>query len=73
MNLAMAVVMNQPQIREVFCAPTFLGNPMMDMEILAIFQVLMAHRTAALLLVDELSATTHCHLGFRSSLLPVVL
>ena len=47
MNLAMAGVMNQPQIREVFCTPTFLGNPMMDVEILAIFQMLVADRASA--------------------------
>ena len=58
--------------RGLLC-PTFLGNPMMNMELLAIFQVLMAHRADALLLLDELSATKHRHLGFRSSLLPVVL
>ena len=72
-NLAMAGVMHQPQIREVVFAPTFLGNPMMDMEILTIFQVLMAHRADALLFVDELSATQHRHLGFRSSLSPSTL
>jgi hypothetical protein len=72
-KLAVAGVMNQPQIREGVCAPVFLGNPMMHVKFLAIFQVLMAHRTDALLLVDELSATKHRHLEFRSSLSPVVL
>jgi len=72
-NLAMTVVMNQPQIREVIFAPAFLGNHMMDMEFLAIFQVLVADRADALLPVDELSATKRGHLRFGSSLLPVIL
>ena len=73
MNLAMAVMMNQPQIREVVCAPALLGNHMMDVEFLAIFQVLVADRADALLPLDELPATKRRHLGLRSSLLPVVL
>ena len=73
MNLAMAVVMNQPQIREVIFAPALLGNPMMDMEVLAIFQVLVADRANALLPLDELAATKYGHLGFGSSLFPVIL
>ena len=69
----MAVVMNQPQIREVVFAPAFLGNHMMDVEFLAIFQVLVADRADALLPLDELSATKRRHLRLGSSLLPVVL
>ena len=73
MNLAMAVMVNQPQIREVIFAPAFLGHHMMNVEFLAIFQVLVADRTDALLPLDELSATKRGHLRFDSSLLPVVL
>ena len=73
MNLAMAGVMNQPQIREGICAPAFLRNHMMDMEFLAIFQVLVAARADALLPLDKLSATKRGHLRFGSSLLPVIL
>jgi hypothetical protein len=36
-KLAVAVMVNQPQIREVIFAPAFLGNHMMDVEVLAIF------------------------------------
>ena len=65
--------MNQPQIREVICAPAFFGNHMMDMEFLTIFQVLVAARADALLPLDELSATKRGPLRFGSSLLPVLL
>ena len=73
MNLAMAVVMNQPQIREVIVAPALFGNHMMNVEVLAIFQVLVADRTNALLPLDELSVTKRGHLRLGSSLLPVIL
>ncbi len=69
----MAVVMNQPQIREVIFAPTCLGNHVMNVKFLAIFQVLMADRANALLLLDKLSATKRCHLRLRSSPLSVIL
>jgi hypothetical protein len=72
-NLAVAVVMNEPQIRKVFFAPALLGNHMMDVEVLAIFQVLVANRADTFLPLDKLSATKRCHLRFRSSVLPVVL
>jgi hypothetical protein len=52
-NLAMAGVMNQPHIREVICAPAVLGHHMVDVESLAIFQVLVTDRTEALLPLDE--------------------
>ena len=73
MNLAMAGVMNQPQIREGICAPAFLRNHMMDMEFLAIFQVLMANRADTLLPLDKLSVMKRRHLRLRSSLLPIIL
>ena len=73
MNLAMAVVMHQPQIREVIFAPAFLGNHMMHVEFLAIFQVLVTDRTEALLPLDEWPATEFGHLRLGSSLLPVIL
>ena len=73
MNLAVAGVMNEPQICEVLFAPACLGNPMMNMEFLAIFQVLVADWAHALLSLDELATTKRRHLRFRSSLLPVVL
>ena len=43
----MAVVMNEPQINEVVRAPVLLGNHMMDMRFLAIFQMLEADRANA--------------------------
>ena len=73
MKLAVAVMMDQPQIREIVFAPAFLRFHMMNVEGLAIFQVLVADRADTLLPVDELSATVCRHLRFGSSLLPVVL
>ncbi len=72
MNLAMAVVVNQPQSREVVLAPAFLGNHMMNVEFLAIFQVLVTDRTETLLSLDELPAVKDGHLGLGSSLLPIM-
>ena len=46
---------------------------MMHVEVLAIFQVLVADRADALLPVDELPTTKRAHLNLGSSLLPVVL
>ena len=73
MNLAVAVVMNEPQIGGVIFAPAFLGNHMMNVKFLTIFQVLVTDRTETLLSLDELPATKRRHLRLRSSLLPVVL
>jgi hypothetical protein len=58
-NKKIKVMMNQPQIREVIFALAPLGNHMMNVmnvEVLAIFQVLVADRTDALLPLDEWSA-----------------
>jgi hypothetical protein len=72
-NLAMAGVMNQPHIREVIGAPAFLGHHMMDVESLAIFQVLVTNGTEAVLPLDKWPPTKFGHLRLRSSLSPVVL
>ena len=69
----MAVVMNQSQIRKVLFAPALLGNYMMNVKFLAIFQVLVADWADALLPLDKLPATKRGHLRLSSSLLPVVL
>jgi hypothetical protein len=71
--LAVAVVMNQPQIGEVVFAPAFLGNPMMNVKFLTIFQVLVTDWTETVLSLDELPATKRGHLRLSSSLLPVIL
>ena len=73
MKLAVAVMMDQPQIREIVFAPAFLRFHMMNVEGLAIFQVLVADWADALLPLDELPATQRGPLRLRSSLLPVVL
>jgi hypothetical protein len=72
-KLAVAVMVHKPQIHEVFFTPAFLGNRMMNVQFLAIFQVLVADWANALLPLDELSATVSRHLRFGSSLLPVIL
>jgi hypothetical protein len=72
-NLAMAGVMHQPPIRAVLFAPAFLGNHLMHVQLLAIFQVLVTDWAAAVLPVDKLPATKRRPLRLRSSLLPVVL
>ena len=69
----MADLMHELQIREVIFAPVFLRHHMMNVECLAIFQVLVADRANALLPPDELTATMRCHLRLGSSLLPIVL
>ena len=73
MNLAMAGVMHQPQIREVVFAPALLRNHMMDVEVLAIFEVLVTDRTDTLLPSGKLPATKDRHLRLGSPLSPVVL
>jgi hypothetical protein len=65
--------MNQPHFREVIRAPAFLGHHMMDVESLAIFQVLVTDRTEAMLPLDEWPPTKFSHLRLGSSLSPVVL
>jgi hypothetical protein len=69
----MAGMMHEPQIREVVFAPAFLGHHMMDVEILTIFQVLVADGADTVLPVDELLATQRHHLRPGSSLVPVIL
>lgn len=73
MNLAMTGRMDQPKIREIVFAPAFLRDHMMSVEPFAIFQMMVADWTNALLPLDELAATIRRHLRFRSPLLPVVL
>jgi hypothetical protein len=72
-NLAMAGVMHEPQIREDIFAPASLGLHMMHVEFFAVFQVLVADRANALLPLDELSVPKRRHLRFGSSLVPVIL
>ncbi len=73
MNLAMAVRVNQLQIREVVLPPALLRDHMMHMEVLTIFQMLVANWADALLTLDELSATIRRHLRLGPPLLPVLL
>ena len=69
----MTVRMNQPQIREVVFSPALLRYHMMNVEVFAIFQMMVAGGANALLLFDQLAETMRRHLRFRSPLLPVVL
>ena len=74
MNLAMTVDMHESQIIEVFRSPELLGNDMMDMEFLAIFERLVADRAGTLLPRKQravsVTLSRHC---FCASLPPVVL
>ena len=72
-NLAMAGVMHEPQIRESVCAPAVLGDPMVDVESLPILQVLMTDGAETLLSLNEVPATKCRYLWLRPSLSPVVL
>jgi hypothetical protein len=72
-NLAMAGVMHEPQMRESICAPAVLGDHMVDVESLTILQVLMTDGTETLRSLDEVPATKCRPLRLRPSLSPVVL
>ena len=65
--------MHEPQIRESICAPALLGDHMVHVESLAIFQVMVTDRTETLLSLDEVPGTKCRHLRLGSSLSPVVL
>ena len=73
MNLPVAVLMHQPEIREIFCAPVVFGPHVVHMEVLAIVQSLMATRTETVLSPGELPRATSRGLGSVPPLAPVVL
>jgi hypothetical protein len=73
MNLPVAVVMHQPEIREVFRASMVFGLHVVYVEFLAIVESLMADWTAPVLPPGELPRAASRGLGSVPPLAPVVL
>ena len=73
MNLAVARVVNQPQIDKVIRAPVLLWNHMIHVKSSAIIQVVMTNRALTLLSLGQLPSTTGRHVRFCPSLSPVFL
>ena len=72
-NLPVAVVMDQPEIREVVCAPVVFEPHVVHVHVLAIVESLMAARTAPVLPPGELPHAASRGLGAVPPLAPVVL
>jgi hypothetical protein len=72
-NLAVAVVMHQPEIREIIRTPVFLGNHMMHVQVFAVFQDLVTDGTEALLSPGQLPQASGRGLDSALPLFPVGL
>jgi hypothetical protein len=73
MNLSVAGVMHQPEIREVICPAVTLGLHVVDVDLFPIVQRLAADRTAPVLSPGELPRATGRVVGALPPLAPVVL
>ena len=73
MNLPVAGVMHQPEIREVLRPTVTLGLHVVDVDLFPIVQSLVADRTAPVLPPDEVPRTTGRVVGALPPLAPVVL
>ena len=73
MNLPVAGVVHQPEIREVIRPSVTLGPHMVDVDLFPIVQSLVADRTAPVLPPGELLRAASRDLGSLPSLAPVVL
>lgn len=73
MNLPVAGMMHQPEIREVVCPAVTLGPHVVDVDLFPIVQSLVADRTAPVLPPGELPRATRCAVGALPPLAPVVL
>ena len=73
MNLPVAVVVHQPEIREVIRPSVTLGLHVVDVDLFPIVQSLMATRTETVLSSGELPRATSRDLGSVPPLAPVVL
>ena len=73
MNLPVAVVVHQPEIREVIRPYVTLGPHVVDVDLFPIVQSLVADRTAPVLPPGELPRTTSRDVGSLPPLAPVVL
>jgi len=67
----MTVAMHKPQIHEVVRTPVLLGNHMVYVGFLAIFQVLVTSRAEPLLPLKELAISRCRGMGFDPSLSPI--
>ena len=72
MNLPVAGVMHQPEIREVIRPSVTLGPHVVDVDLFPIVQSLVADRTAPVLPPGELPSATSRGLGSVPSLSPVI-
>jgi hypothetical protein len=72
-NLPVAGVMHQPEMREVIRPSVTLEPHVVDVDLFPIVQSLVADRTAPVLPPGELSRATRRDLGALPSLAPVVL
>jgi hypothetical protein len=72
-NLTVAIVMHQPEIREVLRAPMGLWHDMVRVERRSIFQVLVTDRTTAVLPLGQVPLAIGHGVGPRPSLSPVIL
>src|SRR5262249_14382584 len=73
MNLPVAGVMHQPEIREVVCPAVMLGPHVVDVDLFPIVQSLVADRTAPVLPPGELPRATSRAVDVLPPLAPVVL
>ncbi len=73
MNLPVAGVMHQPEIREVIRPAVTLGPHVVDVDLFPLVQRLVADRTAPVLPPGELPRATRCAVGALPPLAPVVL
>ena len=73
MNLPVAGVMHQPEIREVIRPAVTLGPHVVDVDLFPIVESLVADRTAPVLSPGELPRTTGRVVGALPPLAPVVL
>ena len=73
MNLPVAGLMDQPEIREVVRAPVVFGPHVVHVHVLAVVESLMAARTAPVLPPGELPHAASRGLGAVPPLAPVVL
>jgi hypothetical protein len=72
-NLTLAIVVHQPEIREVLRATKVLWHGMVRMESLSIVQVLVTDRTTAVLPLGQVPLAMGHSVGPRPSLSPVIL
>ena len=73
MNLPVAGVMHQPEIREIVCPTVTLGLHVVDVDLFPIVESLVTDRTAPVLPPGELSRAARRVMGGLPPLTPVVL